>query len=231
MRNTRNPMIMALEAISGRMVGDLGNNRSAVGMQGEVNRLRLRAEQLDNVAINRNPLDTEEAHAVKVARLARTLDKDITATINRAGDHFREGRQDLRRRIEEKVNYKPDKYEGVILSRFVTLSRKDQMSLISRLVGENRGSELAAILQAPFAATGLTDQERATLENSLFSAHAAGELEELEKLEGVFEAVTAATTATSGYVRDLTDPGKLAKIESQAANAEKATEAFNQAAA
>lgn len=105
------------------------------------------------------------------------------------------------------------------------------MSLISQLIGENRGSELAAILQAPGAATGLTAKQRGEFEKGLFSAHAAPELEELEKLEGVFEAVVAATGATAGYVKDLTDPGRLAKIESQAATAEKATEAFTQAAA
>ena len=65
-------MVKAMEAIAGRMLKDIGDDhRTGLQLQAEVNRLRMRAEALDNANARRSPLDTPAAHAIKIAKMAR----------------------------------------------------------------------------------------------------------------------------------------------------------------
>ena len=102
------------------------------------------------------------------------------------------------------------------------------MGLLAQLVDENRGPELAAIVQAPSALTGLSDNQRGVFEQAITGKHAAAELEERDQLTGALEIVTAAAGAAGSLVKGLTDPAKIAEIERGAAEADAAGAAFDQ---
>jgi hypothetical protein len=227
-KDTRDPMVKAIEVIAQRMTMDLPDHKAALQMQAEVNRLRLRGEALDNVNKTRSPLDTPAAHALKVAKLARSFDKETTDALNRATRIWADAYKDTQTRIDDKVNLRPDAFAPEIRAAFRTLSSKAKADLITQLVKENRGPELAAIVKAPAVLTGITDEARAAYENMMLVTYAAPEVDELAKLEDLLSSVTAATRASSNMVKDLTDPRKLAEIESQAAAADQASAAFGQ---
>lgn len=228
MAKATNPSVQALAAIAERMIRDMENHSGARRMQAEVNRIHGGAAALHDVAANRSPVETPEAHALKVAKLARKFDSEVTASINRAVSAYQESLQDTQRRIDERVNLKPDAFASEIRSAFRTLDSSAKAKLIKQLVKENRGPELAAIVKAPSVLTGISDEQRAAYEQSIIGMHAAAEVNELEKLDDVWGAFDAAVRASGGIVKSLTDPSKLAEIERGAAAADAASDAFNQ---
>lgn len=214
----------------GRMLEGLGEEH-ATGrrMKAELTRLRLAAEALDRQNATRSPLDTPAAHAMKVAKNARTFAQEASNTLNRAGKIWADGYLETQKRIDQKVNLTPDAFAGEIRATFRTLPPKQQAKLIEELVNSNRGPELAAIVKAPSILTGISDSQRKTYEDMILARHAGEEVAELAQLDEVFQAVSTATRAAGEFAAELSDPAKLAPIESAAGEADAAGEAFNQA--
>lgn len=227
-KDKRDAMVKAIEVISQRMIADLPDHARAMQLQAEVNRLKLRAEALDNVNARRSPLDTPAAHALKVAKLARKFNSETTEMLNRAARIYGDAINEAQARIDAKVNLRPDSFASEIRAAFRSMNSKAQAELIKQLVTENRGPELAAIVRAPSILTGISDQERATYEKMIVDLHAGPEADEIAKMDDVWSAVHAATRAAGTMVAELTDPHILRDIEQQAAAADEASAAFNQ---
>lgn len=226
-RAAPHPIVLALGAIADRMGRDMGDHSQSRQLLAEVNRLRGGADALDNVRASRSPLDTPAAHALKVGAMAKKFDREITAMLNRASQIMTAGAQDIQRRIDDKINLKPDAFAAEIRAAFRSLGSKAQGDLINKLIKEGRGPELAAIVRAPSVLTGISDEQRAAYEIAMVTTHAAQEYEEREKLEEVFDSAMAASRAAAGIAKSFTDPGELARIEREAAEANAAGEAFN----
>lgn len=207
----------------------LDRNEAARRLQAEINRLRQGVEALDTVFASRNPVETEAAHTKKVATMARKLDQEVTAAINRAGMILKEGSHNLQRRIDERVNLKPDAFAAEIRATFRAMSRKDQLKLMGELVRENRGPELAAIVKAPSILTGLSADEQARFEQAILGMHAPDEMAEMADLNEAFEVSLTATRVAGTFANSLTSPGKVAAIEKGEAASEAALSAFDQA--
>lgn len=203
-------------------------SEAARRLRAEINRLYSGAEALDGVAASRSPLDTDAAHIKKVATVARKFDQEVLAVINRAGQIYRESREAVQRRIDEKVNLKPDAFAQEIRATFRTLNRKDKVQLLGQLVKENRGPELAAIVRAPSILSGISDEERANYERAIIGIHAGPEVAELEDMDAALEESFSATRVATSFASSLINPGKVAAIEQGDAAATAAVEAFNQ---
>jgi hypothetical protein len=229
-----NPSVTAIAAVAERMIADMSDHATARRLHAEVNRLRAGAEALDSVNSNRSPLDTPAAHALKAAEKARKFDREVTATLNRSAAIYGEALDDLRRRIDDKLNLKPvsDQEAREIREVFRGMGSKERAGLMKDLVDEGRGPELAALLNASSPIlTGLSEPQRQMYREAFIAKHAAAELSEQERLGRVFEGVTAATRAAGEFVKLLTDPGTLADIERGAAAAAAAGDAFDQSLA
>lgn len=221
-------LVMALQAMSDGMISDMPDHSTARQLQAEVNRLRQGVAALNSVNTNRSPLDTEAAHALKVAKMARKLDTEITATTNRSAQIWAAGFSDAERRIGEKINLTPDAFASEIRVAFRGLNTNAQGELIRDLVEQNRGPELAAIVKAPSVLTGITDAQREAYGEAIVARHASAELDEQKALEDVFTVVRAATRASASFVKDLTNPRMIEEIERGANAAEAAGSAFDQ---
>lgn len=221
-------LVHALLAMSDGMLSDIGDHHTGRQLKAEVNRLQTGVAALNAVNMSRSPLDTEAAHALKVAKMARKLDTEITATLNRAAEHWGAGMKDAQRRIDEKISLTPDAFAGEIRNAFRGLTNKAKAELINNLVDQNRGPELAAIVKAPPVLTGISEDQRAAYEKAIVAKHASDELDELANMESVFGVVVAATSASGSFVRDLTNPHRIAEIERGDDAATAAGEAFNQ---
>lgn len=223
--------VKALAAMADRMakmIDDRGGSRTAGQMQAEVNRLKAGAEALDKVRANRSPLDTPEAHALKVAKLAQKFDREVTAAINRFGSIVHEGLQAVQKRIDEKIDLRPNAFAEEIRAAFRTLDRKAKLQLLGDLVRDNRGPELAAIIKAPPLLSGLPAADIASYEKAILSTHAGDEVAEQAWLGEMFEtSITAANTA-GDLARSFIDPSELARIERADALASEAGAAFDQ---
>jgi len=222
----RHPLAKALEAIAERVKGDTPAIRK---LQAEVNRLASSAGQLDTVHRNRSPLDTEAAHALKVAKLARQYGSRVTEALNRGLGEWAVSRAELEQRIVEKINLKPDpKFAAEIRSVFRTVDGTKRLEMLGQFVKENRGPELAAILEGPAFLTGISEEQKSAYRASMISTHAAAEQEELEALDEAAEGFQIANRTASNFAKELTDPGRLAKIERDANAAAEADLAFKQ---
>lgn len=228
MTGSPNHRVRALAQIADRLAA-MDKNEASRRLHAELNRLRQGVEALEGVRTSRNPIETEAAHTKRVATLARRLDKDAVAAMNRAGQIIREGVNALQRRIDERVNLKPDAFAREIRARFCTMSRKDQVKLLGDLVKENRGPELAAIVKAPAILTGLSDSEHARYEQAILGMHAPNEMAELTELNEAFETSMLAAGLAGKYAEALSAPDKIAAIEQGEAAAIAAEASFNQA--
>lgn len=222
-------LVAALRHLSDRVLGDWEGNAAAKQMRAEVKRLQAGAEALLKVQVNRSPLDTPAAHTKKVADMARKFDREVTAAIQRSADAYRNGWNDAQRRIDEKINLKPDAFAQEIRATFRTMSRTNQLQLLGKLVEENRGPELAAIVKAPSILSGISDDERARYEKAIIGRHAPAELDEMARMEKAFEGVGTAVAAAGDFVKAMTDPAELARIENGEAAANEAGASFEQA--
>ncbi|MFC4593509.1 hypothetical protein ACFO3E_04805 [Sphingobium tyrosinilyticum] len=211
------------------MTEGLGDQHpTARQLQAEANRLRLGAEALDRASANRSPLDTPEAHALKVAKMARKLDSEVKAYFNRSAQIWAAGRSDVQQRIDDKVNLRPDAFASEIRAAFRSLPVKKQGQLIQDLVDGNRGPELAAIVRAPSVLTGITDAQRQAYEQMIVAKHAAAEQDELAQVDEIYEAVSTMSRAAGDMARSFIDPGALSNIERADAAASEARSAFDQ---
>jgi hypothetical protein len=218
-------MAAAIAAIAERMA----DHPSTTGVRGEVLRLRQRAEALDGVNSSRSPLDTPAAHALKVAKMARTFDKEITAAINRALCAHGETKGNIERRITEKLNFKIDGDEAREVRAVIrSMKQTDRLKALDKLLEEGRGPELHAIISGSELTTGIDDGMRFAFRDSFVAKHAAAELAEQERLSEAMESFDAAQKAAARFVKELTDPDKLSQIERADAAAVAAGEAFNQ---
>jgi hypothetical protein len=224
----RHPMIKAIEHIAGVITRDLPDHSAARQLQAEVNRLRLAGEALDNLNRNRSPLDTPAAHALKVGKRAKAFNSEVTNAMNRAGQIWGSARVAAERRIEEKIDLKPNAFAQEIRTAFRGLSSQKQLELLSEWIRDNKGPEMAAVIEAPSFLAGINDQMKADFKKAIISRHAAPELDEIEKLDEAWATFHAATKAAGDFAMGLTDPGTLSDIERRAADADAADEAFNQ---
>lgn len=201
----------------------------ATEMRGDVARLHAAAAALDNVRNNRSPLDTEAAHALKLAKQARRFDPQITAVINAAMERHRSASDNLRKRIDEKVNFKIDPDDArEIRAVFRSMKHAERVEALEKLLKNGRGPELHAIVSGTELTTGIDDKMRLAFRDSYVAKHAAEEMAEREALQEDLDSLLAATRAAGDFVKELTDPGKLASIERADAEANAAGEAFDQ---
>lgn len=210
-RAIANPRARALAALADRL-GAMSHN-AARQMHGEVNRIRLHAEALDRAAANRDPTKTPAAHEVEIAKAARQLDRQALACLQRCGEIFRAASLDVDARIAERANLKPDAFAAENRTAFRELDNAGRSKLVKELIDQGRGPELAAILKAPQLLTGLPADRLARYEEAFIAKHAAAELGERETIEAAFNEMCAASQAASLFVKELTDPNKLAEIE------------------
>ncbi|MEZ5688739.1 MAG: hypothetical protein R3E21_08170 [Caenibius sp.] len=222
----RDSIVRAIEAIASGM--NVGDHTPSQGMQAELNRLRRGVEALDTMNRSRSPLDTPDAHALKVAKAARKYEADIKATMQRIGGIATAGFEDVNRRRAEKVNLTPDAFAGEIRSVFRSLDAVGRAKMLEEFVSGNRGPELAALVNAPGSVTGIPDNERQSCLASIYAKHAAEETADEAMVNDSLDSSLAAINAAQQLVKELTDPRKIAEIERGAADADAAGEAFNQ---
>jgi len=217
----------AIEAIIGktRATGDHAKRMLAVQ-----HKIFAATQALENLAETRDPTQTNQAHILRVAKAADQL----RATIARQNEVLEDLRMnasiDLHGKQERKANLKPDpQYADAILRRFQPMKPANQAGLIGDLMKMKDGPSLAAILNAPSAASGIEPDLRNRYRDDFLKSAAPDETAEIAEMWETESATAAVFKAATRSATELSDPRIVTEILGQQESAQRASGAFDAA--
>lgn len=180
---------------------------------GEVRRLVDFAEALHTLRTTRDPTQTDVAHQKRVLTAAVKFAKETDAALARLNKSWATGYLNIDARIAAKVNLKPDAYAAEVRDLYRQMSSAEKAKFFTELVDEGRGSELAAIVKAPRAVTGMPEDQRQKYEAAFVARHAPDEVREQEALKETFDTALVVHREARGLAAAYSDSAKLAEIE------------------
>jgi hypothetical protein len=223
------PLAQAIAAMAGRIADRAGNSHAAKLIYEEAKGVGTAAEGLSLLAAQRRPTETRAAHLKRVTAAAKLFLAKSDGARERAAKAGFAGKQDVQRRIDERVRLVPNEYATEVRAGFRMLDREGKLAALQRMVEENSGPELAAIVRVPPIAVGLNSAaEQAQWEKVITAKHAAAELDEMAAIDAAWEAMAIIGRTSYELVKSLDDPLEMARIEQAEAEADAAVEAFNQ---
>lgn len=219
----------AIEAIAQKITEDKPAHKNVAFIQLHKQALNIRdsVEAIGSIHKNPNPLETQEAHIKRVSKAAAQLATKVRETQVNIHHISQQGLRDVNERIRMKVNLESNGYAAEIRQAFRTMKPSEQIKMMKQLVDENRGPELAAIVNAPSILTGIDPEMQSRFADSIVSKHAAEEWEEKNALEKSMEAAFVASDVGKKVADEYGNPEKLAEIERLEAAAGKANADFS----
>ena len=217
----------AIEAIIGktRATGDHAKRMLAVQ-----HKIFAATQALENLAATKDPTLTNQAHILRTAKAADQLRATI-ARQNEVLDDLRMNASiDLHGKQERKANLKPDpQYADAILRRFQPMKPANQAGLIGDLMSMGDGPSLAAILNAPSAASGIEPDLRNRYRDDFLKSAAPDESAEIAEMLDADSATAAVFKAATRSATELSDPRVVSEILGQQESAQRASGAFEAA--
>jgi hypothetical protein len=223
--------ISALAAIAARVAGDAPSNIYSArrAMAQELTKLHTGSTALQKMHATPDPTITPATHTKRVTAAATKLREQAATARGRIHQIAQDRLAELDRQIATKVNLKPNAYAPEIRAVFREKPPEAQQRFLVELATQNRGPELAALLEAPGSVTGMTDEMRNRTHDLIVSTHAREEHEELTELTDAFSAAVGALPVVNSFADAFSDPAKLAEIERGEAAAAEAAAAFESA--
>jgi hypothetical protein len=225
-------VIAAVKTVAARIGGNLpeGSHPHARKVQAEVLKLATSMEALARVWETQSPTDTAEGHQKKVSAAAVVFGRQVAAARDRLHDLVRQGVKDIEQRSRLKTGLKADEFASEVRATVRALGIEAKLALLGDLARNKRGSELAAVVDAPTILTGITDDLATRFRELIETSHAPEEYQERIKLLEAFGEAFDMTALCADAASNFADPGKLATIERGEEAAAAAIAAFNEAA-
>lgn len=222
------PKVTALKALADRVAGQIKTDAPAQwrAMQLSVSHLSDGAQALHNLALARNPTITDGEHVKRIAQAADKYSRETTAAINAAMKHLDSGLSESDARIRAKTKLTPDAYAAETRTAFRELNPTQKAALLTELIDQNRGPELAALVRVPGMLTGLNDRQRTDYEAAFISRHAPEEVDLQQALKAAHEHVMVATKTGYELAKEYADPVTLNEISKAETAATAAAKAF-----
>jgi len=199
-------------------------------MQAVQNRIMAATTALENLAETRDPTMTNQAHILQIAKAAERLQKTLARESAVMDDLRTNAAIDLSAKVDAKANLKPNpQYADHILRRFQILKSSDQAGLIGDLMRMKDGPSLAAILNAPSAASGIAPEMRSRYIETYQKAAAPDEYAEMSEMYETESATGAIISAANRSASELSDPRVVSEILSQQQRSQTASGAFDAA--
>lgn len=209
----------ALAFIASRIDKDLSpyaNRMDAKNILSKCNGLSVVFDRLATSATLRSPLDTSEAHFIRISRQADAL----LSKWQKESDQLFEFYRNYWLRIENDILSstglnQPSKFADEIRASMKAMSSKDRIEKMLALVKANDYKILGSLYEAPSFLSGLTDAEKEAHFNIYFAQHATDLLKERKNLDDVFVSVTAFMRAYQNGLKSFMDSKKMREIEHQ----------------
>ena len=185
---------------------------------------------LEKVVAHRDPTLPVEAHKMKIAKASKKLES-MLETKRRAVDDFRyTAMTDLHTEVATASNLVADpRYSSAILSRFVGMKQKDQISFLNELLSDRDGPSLASILDAPKAATGLSRSHADRIYESYTKEVAPEASAALFEYAEIENALSSTIKAAKRAANEMNNPIEVDRIIREQEKAKEAEQRLNEA--
>lgn len=188
-------------------------------------------DSLMKMATHRDPTMTPAAQDKLLIASAKKLDQSIARTRENLQEATRDGLREIQARINQKINLTPHPLAAEIRVKVSSMTTAERATLMTKLIDNNDGPLLGAILNAPAILTGINEEMQQRYTQALTAKHAPAELEEQQYLTAAFSTALLATDTAKAIAESFSDPAKLASIEAGEKSAADAAAAFLNATA
>lgn len=120
-----------------------------------IGQIGLQADSFEAVRRNRNPLDTDAAHARKVANAARDLKNEAARVDARISDVYSAGLSELLRDIDKQAGIEETKYSAEIRQALRSMSEQQRAEVMHQAMREGNSEIISAVSLAPSLLTGV----------------------------------------------------------------------------
>lgn len=188
---------------------------------------------LEKMAANLNPMETDAAHARRVAAAAGQLKTKITKLENELAEETTRQRDRLHREIKEKSRLVPSQHAAEIRASLRAMPGKDRTeAMINALRGSDTGAEiLAAVADGNLITTGLDDTTRTRFIQDFQQRQAPDEFAELSALDELLEHAPQIMELAKQAVNEAVDEKYIERINEAEKAARDAADNFNQSVA
>jgi hypothetical protein len=224
----------ALKEIVSRMRTTAGDDHLRIHHKAITSRAASIADavaHLESMARNRNPMETEAAHARRVADASRKLDQKVNSTQQLIDDTLRSASYSLTEAIDNRANLREDSYAAEIRASVRGMKEKERFAAMQEAVQSGDARTVAALTSAPPVATGLNSEYQARQREEFRKRHAPAEYAAMEELFELHKTAGVAAKVARDAAAAATDPKYIAEIAQQEALAHKAQAAFDGALA
>lgn len=203
--------IGAISGIKNRLREDLPHSDRMIAI---ATRLDEFARALIDVHEHPSSTITEAAHFMKVQEAAAKLEKQRQKALADVNTIMRDSVGEAQKRLDQKVKLVPGPNAAEIRTVFRGLNKPDQIVFLNQLARDNKGPELAAIVEVGSEYTGfmLSDDERKRARDLILRTHAEGELNDIEAMNETLKSLFLIMDVVRDLANDFADPYKLASI-------------------
>jgi hypothetical protein len=224
----------ALKEIISRMQSAAGDDHLRIHHKAITARAASIAEavsSLESMAKNRNPMETEAAHARRVADAARKLNEKVASVEALISNTVQSAVYNLDEAINSRANLREDSYAAEIRASVRGLPEKDRFAAVQAAVKAGDARTVAALTNAPSVATGLNPEYQERQREEFRKRHAPAEYQAMTDLTDLFSTSAVALKVAKDAAAAATDPKYIAEIAEQEAAANRAQAAFDGALA
>ena len=181
-------------------------------------------EALENIVEKRDPALPLEAHTLKVAKASEKLKRNLEKQAQALEDFRYTAASDLSTQISQQANLIPNSnFQDSVFNRFFSIKSMDKVKFLNELLSEQDGSSLAAILEAPKAASGLSKDQANRLWDSYTKAAApepSAAMSEYWRIESATDAVFKAAKRAANELSKPEEVQRIIRQQEQAMDAE-----------
>lgn len=198
----------------------------------QAGRIKSIAEAMESIALNRNPTETDAAHAVRVSKAAATLKTEVSNAFTRVNQNLSDGMRNIQAKIDEATGLKSQSPSATeIRSVFRGLKAADRTELISKAIKDRDTEILAAVLGAHPLLSGLDAKYQTDMRRSYEEQVAPELVAEGDALIDIDAEVAALLRTAEMAAAEAVAPDYIARVAEAAQKAEAAQSEFTAATA
>lgn len=184
---------------------------------------------LEKLAANRNPIETDAAHAKRVADAAGRLKAKVSRLESEITEETQRQRERLAREIKTQARLTPSQHAAEIRASLRAMPEKERLSVMREaLRGSLTGAEiLAAVADGNFITTGLPDEVRTRFIQDFQKTQAPELFAEMSALEELLEHAPQVVGLANEAASEAVDDSYIQRINEAEKSAQAAADAFS----
>ncbi len=215
-----------LQAMLNSLVNKSPSNDRTRPVYAELFNIMLPVEGIEKIARARNPMETEAAHAKKVALAAEKLKQSLERTREKVELLKESNLAAIDADITARTRLQPTAQAAEIRAILRQMKHSDRLATITKAIDSKDSATLAAIAEGNELTTGLDDEIRLRLLDT-YKMRAVPDLyEERQRLMEISQHVPKMFETAMTAAKEATDPAFIAEITDLEAKAKAAEAEF-----